>query len=852
MGSSDQNLGYSKTSFLDAKKDFQKAYQSYAELSDKEALQTSQLLNLANDFFKQGEFIFTYSQNLFSAIQERSTLLHELIEVQIDNIIQPLALKDPQLNVIKQQATFEIEINMHELISAVSGYLLMQDDFHLARLKDSQEDLNRWLKVYQEQPLNDIEMATIQAIIKESRDIGNLSTTIIDTKQKLQIESVEFEQLYRQLHAVLNDNLQPKEMLAYKQRFEELNDLIYIISTFLVFMIIASTIVIRNTTRPIISRIEALKQSTKTFQKNQQIDLPKVKNDELGELNYDLEKMMLSLNAHTLELQHMANYDSLTGLPNRILLADRLNLAISRNKRTKSMVCVLFIDLDGFKAVNDTYGHEVGDILLMNIAKDLKNHIRESDTLSRIGGDEFIALLPNINNKTEIIRLLNKLLPIVSTNRIIENYNINVSASIGVNMVKANSKDDADQVVRKADIAMYQAKQAGKNQFHIFDDKEDNSIRAHKEQLNIIEAAIQNQEFTLFYQPKINMSDGKVIGLEALIRWQHPEQGLLSPAAFLPLIQDHPLLIKIGDWVMAEAIKQNSEWQKQGVELGISINVEAIQLAQGNFVTKLQKILEQHPNINPQNIELEMLETSALENNNRFHKIFSDCQKMGIKLALDDFGTGYSTLSYLKKVPANVLKIDQSFVKDILLDSDDLAIIEGIIRLSETFSLDVIADGVETIEQGMILKMLGCELAQGYCIAKPMPASEVMPWLTAWTLPKEWQNSSILQTQDRAIIYAIAEHNKWIHQLTLYAQKLRNSPPPLEPDACNFSTWLDKQPSSAEIDEINLLHKKIHLQAKELVNATHKDSSNSVDNKIQAIELKKVELITKLFKLGKM
>jgi EAL domain-containing protein (putative c-di-GMP-specific phosphodiesterase class I) len=295
-------------------------------------------------------------------------------------------------------------------------------------------------------------------------------------------------------------------------------------------------------------------------------------------------------------------------------------------------------------------------------------------------------------------------------------------------------------LLRQADQAMYQAKVAGKNRYHVFDAAQDSSLRVHHESLTHIRLALDRHEFVLYYQPKVNMRSGQVIGAEALIRWQHPEQGLLAPAVFLPVIEDHPLAIAIGEWVIDTALSQIERWRAAGLDLPVSVNVGALQLQQADFVDRLRTLLAAHPALKPTCLELEILETSALQDIAQVSQTIEACAQIGVTFALDDFGTGYSSLTYLKRLRVALLKIDQSFVCDLLDDPDDLAILQGVMGLASAFKRDVIAEGVETVAHGTLLLQLGCELAQGYGIARPMPAGEMPAWVLAWQPDPAWSD----------------------------------------------------------------------------------------------------------------
>jgi diguanylate cyclase (GGDEF)-like protein/PAS domain S-box-containing protein len=438
------------------------------------------------------------------------------------------------------------------------------------------------------------------------------------------------------------------------------------------------------------------------------------------------------------QLEHLAHFDALTHLPNRVLLADRLQQAMLQAQRRGQIVAIAYLDFDAFKSINDRHGHEVGDKLLVALASAMKSTMREGDTLARIGGDEFVAVLIDLQSIESSVPLLTRLLEAASAPVQVDQLALQSSASVGVTFYPQAQDIDADQLFRQADQAMYQAKLAGKNRYHVFDAAQDSTLRGQHESIERIRVALARREFVLFYQPKVNMQSGKVIGVEALIRWQHPEKGLLAPANFLPAIEDHPLAVDVGEWVIDTALTQIEVWQAVGLDLPISVNVGARQLQQSNFFNRFQSILAKHPRVNPASLELEVLETSALADIALVSHVIEDCAQIGVKFALDDFGTGYSSLAYLKRLRVALLKIDQSFVRDMLDDPNDLAILVGIIGLANAFNREVIAEGVETVEHGTVLLRLGCQLAQGYGISRPMAAEKMPAWAATWKPDAAW------------------------------------------------------------------------------------------------------------------
>ncbi|WP_262963696.1 EAL domain-containing protein [Methylobacter psychrophilus] len=527
------------------------------------------------------------------------------------------------------------------------------------------------------------------------------------------------------------------------------------------------------------------------------------------------------LKEHETELERSAHYDPLTNLPNRTLLIDRLHQGIAQTKRHGQLLAVVFLDLDGFKAINDNYGHLAGDHLLITVANNMQQALREIDTLARIGGDEFIALLLDISDIETSIPLLTRLLTAASQPAQFDNISLQVSASMGITFYPQTEEVDADLLIRQADQAMYQAKMRGKNRYNIFDATEINLTRTHHESLDRIRSGLAAGEFVLYYQPKVNLRIGRIIGAEALIRWQHPDKGLLLPDIFLPLIENHPLSIELGEWVIETALTQIEQWHRSGLDIPVSVNIDALQLQQNDFIERLQVRLKAHPDIKPGDLEMEVLETSAMKDLPKVSKVIEASKEIGVHFSLDDFGTGYSSLTYLKRLPVSQIKIDQSFVRDMLNDTDDLAIIEGVVALAKAFGLQVIAEGVESIKHGEMLLQLGCDLAQGYAIGHPMPADDIPNWATTWRPDSSWINRPSFTRDDLPLLFASAEHSIWITSIENHIKSGRKSPVPNDLQ-CRFGKWLNTEGITRHINEptfqaIMPLHQQVHLLARELL-----------------------------------
>lgn len=433
-----------------------------------------------------------------------------------------------------------------------------------------------------------------------------------------------------------------------------------------------------------------------------------------------------------------AGHDPLTGLPNRALLADRMQQSIHQAQRQQRMLVVVFLDLDGFKQINDAHGHDVGDHLLVEVAARLSRAMRSADTVARLGGDEFVMLMNGLDDFGEIDPALNRLLESVAAPYSVDGHELSLSASIGVTVYPMDATD-SDTLLRHADQAMYLAKQGGRNRYHLFDAAQDREVQDRRIRIERLQQAFQQQEFVLYYQPKVNLCTGQVVGAEALIRWHHPERGVLLPGEFLPVMEHIDLINMLGDWVLAEALRQMREWRQQGIDLPVSVNVAARQLQDVNFVASLQAHLARFPDVPPHWLELEILESAALGDLEHIRDVIGRCHELGVRIALDDFGTGFSSLAYLKRLPTDTVKIDRAFVQDILVDPDDRALVEGIVRLTQVFRREVIAEGVESIEQGILLIQLGVEIAQGFCIARAMHGEDLLAWIAGYRPDPRWR-----------------------------------------------------------------------------------------------------------------
>lgn len=427
------------------------------------------------------------------------------------------------------------------------------------------------------------------------------------------------------------------------------------------------------------------------------------------------------------DLEWRAGHDVLTGLPNRALLAQRAKEACTEQRSIGKSVVVGMLDLDYFKEVNDRHGHSVGDKLLVIISARLKNALRPTDIVARTGGDEFVLILKDLLSHTEIGATVKRVMAAINAPCKINGIELRVSACIGLTVYPKNDRD-VDTLLRHADQAMYVAKQKGPMSYHFFDVTHDSKVKREFKIINRVKAALELGELSLFYQPKICLQSGDIVGFEALLRWHDPLKGLVPPLDFLPHIENDKVICEIGEWAIETAIAQIGEWSALGRDWSVSVNIAARHFQEKNFTERLALVLKRAKHVNPGLLDIEIVESVALDNIDYVSSCIVACQELGVTFSIDDFGTGYSSLSYLKRLPTQTLKIDQSFVRDMLVDPEYFSITSAIIGLAKAFDKVVVAEGVETKEHFAALKALGCNVVQGYLIAKPMPAAEVLQW----------------------------------------------------------------------------------------------------------------------------
>lgn len=426
-------------------------------------------------------------------------------------------------------------------------------------------------------------------------------------------------------------------------------------------------------------------------------------------------------------IRHMARHDALTGLPNRLMFHDHLQQALVNAERIDKMVSVLYLDLDHFKDVNDTLGHPVGDLLLQRVSERLQACARESDTVARLGGDEFAIIATNLTQIDDVTILARRIIETVGQPFSLDGQKVHTATSIGITMFPADSHDP-DQLLKNADMALYRAKDGGRSRYQFYDTEMDDEVRNRKEMEYDLRIGIERREFQLLYQPQIDLTTGKIVGAEALIRWHSPERGLVMPNDFISLAENTGLIVPLSEWILLAACSQAKAWQLSGLPpVRVAVNLSAVQFRTTELASVVTRALKQ-ADLAPEWLELEITESVMMGDIDRVVPLMTSLRDLGVKLSVDDFGTGFSSLTYLKRFPVQKLKIDQSFVRNIVTDPDDAAIANTIVRLGQSLNITVIAEGVETVEQLSVLRDLNCDEAQGYYFAKPLPPEEFIRW----------------------------------------------------------------------------------------------------------------------------
>lgn len=493
---------------------------------------------------------------------------------------------------------------------------------------------------------------------------------------------------------------------------------------------------------------------------------------------------------HEEDLHRMAYEDPLTRLPNLRAFHEVLEREMQRCLDKEVRLALAFVDLDNFREANEQHGPAVGDRLLLELSRRIQVLFDQPGAVARFGGDEFAVLFSRMAPGEEVLQV-KRLLAALSEPVTVDGVSLIITASVGVTDFPQILPVSGDQLLRQAQQALHRAKLQGKNRFQLYDTHEEQSTRVLSEKLDALRSALHANEFVLHYQPKVDMRTGAVLGAEALIRWQKPSGQLLSPAEFLSVVQNHPLEFELDELVIRTAMAQMQTWQRQGLHLQVSVNVSGRQLMGDAFPDSLREILAGFPEVAPASLQLEILESSALQDIVQVSRGMERCRKLGVSFALDDFGTGFSSLAYLKHLPASVLKVDQGFVREMLENPGDLSIIAGVVGMAKAFGMQVIAEGVETHEHGDLLLRLGCDQAQGYGIARPMPPAELPAWVMRWTMPASWREQMRVAAHDLPLLHAEVEHRRLVLALEQWLDGESACEPVKDYHQSRLGQWLD-------------------------------------------------------------
>lgn len=557
-----------------------------------------------------------------------------------------------------------------------------------------------------------------------------------------------------------------------------------------------------------------------------------------------------------------ARRDSVTGAASSQQLRLELTEAIAASRVSGRLVAVCTLDLDHFADTVATFGRDGSDRVLVALADRLRQVVRPPGLVARTGGDQFTLLLREVSGVDDVHVVLRRVhaaigvaVPLPGDRR------VQPRASIGVALAPSDS-DEADTLLRLADHAMQQAKLAGRDQVRFYDTASEHLVRSLLERRRRLRQALAANEFVLHYQPCINLADGALCGFEALLRWQHPERGLLSPGAFLPDLEGDPLEVDVGRWVLAQALEQWEAWRRAGIEVGarasISVNVGAHQLLAPGFVTELGAALARHPALPPETLHLEVLESAALHDVELARDVLGRCRALGVQIALDDFGTGYSSLAYFRSLPIDVLKVDQSFVARMLDNPDDLGIVISVIGLARAFNRGLVVEGVETLEHAAALVHLGADRAQGYGLGRPMPADAVPAWVEAYGRDaplKTLQRAQRFDQHELFVRVALRSHTLWVDEMRRYRDDPeRVPPPPLHPRACAFGAWYAGSGNATygarpEYAAIGTVHEDLHAAADRLVDAVRDGQTGTAEEAMHALERAHQRLVAGLERL---
>ncbi len=563
----------------------------------------------------------------------------------------------------------------------------------------------------------------------------------------------------------------------------------------------------------------------------------------IGHLSYGMYEKKLAEQ----RIEFLAYHDPLTRLPNRTLLTDRIGQILAYARQNNDLFAVCYLDLDSFKPINDLYGHQMGDLLLQHLSDRLGGYLREGDTIARLGGDEFVFILTNIRSKNECEQIVQDILDLISVPFEIEEVRLHVSGSIGITLYPEDDTD-SDGLLRHADQAMYDAKSMGKSTYSFYRPQVSGDVHDDKLLLEEFIHALRHNELLFHFQPKISLNDGKISGFESLIRWEHPRRGLLYPNQFLYVIEGTPYEMALGEYVIVNGLAQLQTWVKKGLDVHISVNISPKQVHDRTFVEFLCNELKKYPEGTASKLEIEILEMSSIKDIARVSKVMEECSKLGVKFSLDDFGTGYASLSHFHQLPIDIVKIDQNFIRDILDNPHGAQIVKGIVEMAKRLDRPVVAEGVESIEIGMLLYSYGCEYAQGYSIAKPMPGGAIDAWMKSWEEQELWHN---LQTYlhyhtEIELNIAIFSHKLWMEKFMESIRKKTSVTVP-EHTQCQFYRWYKGIGKEKYIDNqsyafIQKVHYDVHRIGKEVEVLMHNGDDDMMEKYIDELNGKSREL----------
>ncbi|MBN2896444.1 MAG: EAL domain-containing protein [Campylobacterales bacterium] len=540
------------------------------------------------------------------------------------------------------------------------------------------------------------------------------------------------------------------------------------------------------------------------------------------------------LEAQEEQLQHIAYHDALTDLPNRNLLLQLLEQEMLHVRRSGEMLALFFIDLDGFKEINDRYGHKAGDYVLKETARRIRETLRASDITARLGGDEFVAVLSQLQMLDEVEPLLARLLGRIEEPIAYEHQQLCVTASIGISSFDRTMRIGTEALVHQADQAMYEAKQQGKNRYHFFDAETSQRISRQNELLRYMYGALEEDGFILLYQPQVDMKSSSVIGFEALLRWVCPGEKLCEPELFLPWITMHESLMQQIDWwVFEQACRQLRQWEPLQRKLTLSINVTAHFFHIPHLPSRLMERME-HYALHPSCLELEMPETISIADFQASVRVLEELRSLGFKIAIDDFGTGYASLEYMKQINVDTIKIDKSFVLGLFKTRKNLAVIEATVALSHAFMCRVVAEGVESEEQGRLLLSFGCTKAQGFWIAQPMNAETTEAFVQGYEGFDAWRSIEPLQPADRSVLHARIEHGIWFDQFVCYMRNESETLPLMNQHTCYFGAWLLCDDAQRFADDpafkaIETMHALLHQKADDMLERSEHPNDEALE-----------------------